>query len=240
MISDEALRWFSLGLISDICSGRLKLASALYCAGDLGRCETILAALKLQLSQTQVLSVCSCHKLKKNTSKEFRKLCYEKNEDAIKQNMAICVAYSPSEVNCILFELKYEMFRSSEEDRPYRRLAHFWMDWAVVDSLPYLHFLQYKVYRELNRPKDQQQALYNLFLTIVTEPNLGHKETALNLLGQCMEQENSNELALSCYICSLRVRVRNNVAKWHVCRLLFRIFNQKLLKNKKINNHPMS
>jgi hypothetical protein len=42
VISHEALRWFSFGLYSDISSGKLKLASALYCTGDLERCETLL------------------------------------------------------------------------------------------------------------------------------------------------------------------------------------------------------
>jgi tetratricopeptide (TPR) repeat protein len=142
----------------------------------------------------------------------------------IKHNMAFCVKYLPCEVNCIPGELKYEMFRSTEEDRPYRGEFDYWMDCAVVDSLPYLHFLQYKVYSQLHRAADQQQALDNLIRTIDTEPNLGHKETALNLLGQCMEQENRYEEAFRCYILSLNVRARNNVAKWHVCRLLARHF----------------
>jgi tetratricopeptide (TPR) repeat protein len=116
------------------------------------------------------------------------------------------------------------MFRSTEEDRPYRDEDDFWMDWAVVDSLSYLHFLQYKVYSQLHRPADQQQALDNLIRTIDTEPNLKHKETALNLLGQCMEHENRHEEALRSYMISLNVRARNNVAKWHVCRLLARLF----------------
>jgi hypothetical protein len=73
--------------------------------------------------------------------------------------------------------MKYKMNRSTEEDRPYRDESDFWMDWAVLDSMPYLHFVQYKVY-SLHRAADQQQALDNLIRTIDTEPNLGRRETA--------------------------------------------------------------
>jgi hypothetical protein len=141
-ILHEALRWFSFGLNSDVSSGRLKLASALYCAGDLGRCETLLSALKWQLSQTTVSSACYCYRHTLYVSDDFEYICYEKNEDVIKHHMAFCVRFLPCEVNCIPVELKYEMFRSTEDDRPYRDAIDFWMDWAVVDSLSYLHFLQ--------------------------------------------------------------------------------------------------
>jgi tetratricopeptide (TPR) repeat protein len=142
----------------------------------------------------------------------------------IKHNMAFCVKYLPCEVNCVPSELRYEMFRSTAEDRPYRGDDDYWMDWAVVDSVPYLYFLQYKVYSQLQRPAEQLHALNQLIWTINSEPNLCHRETALNLLGQCMEQENRMDAALCCYMMSLNVRGRNNAAKWHVCRLLARIF----------------
>jgi hypothetical protein len=113
------------------------------------------------------------------------------------------------------------MFRSTAEDRGE---DDDWMDWAVVDSTPYLYFLQYKVYTQLHRPAEQRQALDNLIWTINTDPNLGHRETALNLLGQCMEKENRMDAALYCYMMSLKVRGRNNAAKWHICILLARMY----------------
>jgi hypothetical protein len=68
-------------------------------------------------------------------------------------------------------------------------MLDFWMDWAVVDSLTYLYFLQFKTYGHLQRYDEQQQALNNLVISINTTRNLGHKETCLNLLGQCHQQE---------------------------------------------------
>lgn len=226
MVSRVALNWFSLGLNSDVSSGRLKLASALYCAGDLLRCDTILVDVLVQMSQTPVLADCACNIPDQTYPDGFQEVCYEKNEDVIKYNTSFCVRFLPCEVNCIPEELKYEMFRSTEEDRLYRGEDDDWMDWAVVDSLLYLHFLQYKVYNQLQRQDDKLRALYNLAETINTEDSIGHKETALNLLGQCMEQENRMEDALFCYTMSLNIRERNNVAKWHICRMLARQFRQ--------------
>jgi arginine decarboxylase-like protein len=94
------------------------------------------------------------------------------------------------------------------------------MDWAVVDSLPFLYFIQYKIYSHLQRHQDKQQALNKLIRTIVTDKNLQHRETALNILGQCMEQENRPHEALNCYLLSLQQRARNNAANFHICKLL--------------------
>jgi tetratricopeptide (TPR) repeat protein len=96
----------------------------------------------------------------------------------------------------------------------------FWMDWAIVESLPFLYFLKYKVYRYLQRYQDQQQALSKLSNIIKTDKNLRYRETALNILGQCMEHENRPKQALKCYLLSLQQRTRNNVANIHICRLL--------------------
>jgi tetratricopeptide (TPR) repeat protein len=113
------------------------------------------------------------------------------------------------------------MFRYTQDDIKHRdQNEDFWMDWAIIEYLPFLYFLQYKVYRHLQRYQDQQQALSKLANIIETDKSLTHKETALNILGQCLEQENIPKQALKCYLLSLQQRARNNVAKIHICRLL--------------------
>jgi hypothetical protein len=113
------------------------------------------------------------------------------------------------------------MLRSTPEDRIFLTEDDDWMDNAVVDSLPYLYFLQYKVNRHLGRNDGKQSALSKLLRTIMTEPNLGHRETALNILGKCMEQEGRVRDALQCYLMSLNLRSGNNAARIHICTLLF-------------------
>ncbi|XP_060562593.1 uncharacterized protein LOC132722168 [Ruditapes philippinarum] len=221
-VSPQALVWLSAGINSDISSGRLKLASVLYSTGDMEKAELILRHTEQKYFTYPVFPICGCWtKIPQAVTAEFTRLCSEQNEDCIKHKTAYCVRFIREEINCVPHELRYEMFRSSQDDRIHRdQYKDYWMDWAVVDSLPFLYFLQYKIYRHLQRRQDQLQALSKLIRTIEIDKNLGHRETALNILGQCMEQENRPQQALKCYMLSLQQRPRNNAANIHICMLL--------------------
>ncbi|XP_045181416.2 uncharacterized protein LOC123540445 [Mercenaria mercenaria] len=222
MVSPVALTCLSAGLNSDVASSRLTLASVFYCIGDMEKTEFILRNTKQQCNSGVVVPVCDCWEHPApDVSAEFKKICNEQNEKCIKYITTFCIRFLRCEINCVPSELKYEMFRSTHDDMLHRdQDKDCWMDCAVADPLPYLYFLQYKTYGHLQRYPHQQQALSNLMRTIDTDPNLRHKETALNLLGQCMEQENRSQQALKCYMLSLNERARNNAAKFHICRLL--------------------
>ncbi|XP_053402057.1 uncharacterized protein LOC123548735 isoform X1 [Mercenaria mercenaria] len=226
-ISPEALGWFSVGLNSDVASGRLKLASALCCVGDIERAEFVLRNIKEKYDLNTVEPRCRCYDHFMNYPRQgFRHKCNTGNEELITYNIAFCVRFLRCEICCVPEELQYEMFRSTQEDRLERDgKSDHWMDWAVADSLPYLYFLQYKIYGALQRLADQQRALANLVTSTETEQNLGHRETALNLLGQCMEQENRHIDALRCYMISLNIQARNNAANFLICRLLHGLVN---------------
>ncbi|XP_060564178.1 uncharacterized protein LOC132723473 [Ruditapes philippinarum] len=224
-VSPEALVWLSAGLNSDISSSRLKLASVLYSTEYMEEAELILRHTEQQYYSNPVIPTCNCwHTPPSAPTAEYRRVCGEQSEDCIKHITAFCVKFIKEEINCVPHELQYEMFRSTQDDMIHRHQhADKWMDWAVVDSLPYLYFLQYKIYRHLQRHQDQQQALGKLIRTIATDRNLGHRETALNILGQCMEQKNRPQHALKCYQLSLQQRARNNVANFHIGKLLYRM-----------------
>ncbi|XP_060590219.1 uncharacterized protein LOC132745341 [Ruditapes philippinarum] len=226
-VSPETMALLLNGVNSDYTSGRLKLASVLYCTGDMENAEIILRHKEQTYHFFPVLPVCNCWE---NTppqtgTAEFMSVC---TKQSIKHNTAFCVRFIRPEINCVPHELQYEMFRSTQDDMTHRdKTDDCWMDWATVDSLPFLYFLQYKVYGHLQRYLDQQQALNKLIKTIETDENLGHRETALNILGQCMEQENRPQHALKCYMLSLGERKRNNAAKYHICRLLSRVLDDQ-------------
>ncbi|XP_060608374.1 uncharacterized protein LOC132760414 [Ruditapes philippinarum] len=224
----KALSFLSLGLDSDVASGKLKLASVFYCTGDIERTEHILKNIEECYDLSVVEPVCTCYVFKMSPRRDgFDRLCYESNEECtlLKYITALCVCFIRCEINCCPFELQHEMFRSTQEDLAYRSEDDEWMDMAVVDSLPYLYFMQYKIYSHLGKQDDKQRALSNIARTIDNEPNLGHKETALNLLGQCMEEENNLGNAFKCYARSLQIRRRNNSAKFHICKLLNKLIN---------------
>jgi tetratricopeptide (TPR) repeat protein len=237
-VSPQALVWLLDGLDSDVSSGRLKLASVFYSAGNMEKTEIILRYTESQFYSYPVFPICECWFLVPlpRIPAEIEKVYYEQKEDCVKNVIAFCVRFLKQEISCVPHELQYELFRTTQPDIKHHfhdfwlirdQNEDFWMDLAVVDSLPFLYFLQYKVYRHLQRYQDQQQALSKLAKTIETDKNLRHKVTALNVLGQCMEQENRPKQAIKCYLLSLRQRSRNNVAKIHICRLLSSLIDCK-------------
>ncbi|XP_060556857.1 uncharacterized protein LOC132717412 [Ruditapes philippinarum] len=224
----KALSCMSLGLDTDVASGKLKLASMFYCTGDNVRTELILKNIEECYDLSAVEPMCGCYFFKYAQPREkFYRLCYESIKECalLKDITASCVCFIKCERNCCPLELQHEMFRSKQENIAYRNEYEYWMDMAVVDSLPYLYFMQYKTYSRLGRQDDKQKALSNIARTIDVEPNLGHRETALNLLGQCMEQENNVENAFKCYARSHQIRGRYNWAKIHICKLLNKLIN---------------
>jgi tetratricopeptide (TPR) repeat protein len=224
-VSPESLVWLSAGLNSDISSSKLKLASVYYSTGDMKKSELILRQTEHQFYSNPVLTVCVCwEKPPPALTAEFQRICCEQSEDCIKHITSFCVRFIQEEINCVPYELQFEMFRSTHDDMIHRvSYMDFWMNWIVVDSLPFLYFLQYKIYSHLQKHQDQQEALSKLISTIITDENLKHRETALNILGQCMEQENRPQQAFKCYLLSRQERARNNAANFHICKLLYRI-----------------
>jgi hypothetical protein len=224
----QALKWlFLFGLNSDVTSGRLKLASVLYCVGYIDKAEFFLRQTENRYNCAIVEHVCNCwtHPLS-GKSEEFKRKCCELNEACINQITSFCVRFMKMEINCVPRELQYEMMRSTQDDMQHKNeIDKRWMQFAVVDSLPFLYFLQYKAYGHLQRYQDQRRALCNLLKTAVSGKSLGHRETALNLVGQCMEQQNKPMAAIHCYMLSLQQRERNNAAKFHICNLLRKHFS---------------
>jgi hypothetical protein len=228
-VQPQAFVWLSAGLNSDISSSRLKLASVFYSTGDMERAELILRYTEQQYFSYRVKPICHCHDgLRQVVTAELMTLCGVQSEDCIKHITAFCVRFIQKEINCVPHELQYEMFRSTQDDMIHRHeTKDCWMDWAVIDSLPFLYFLQYKIFGHLQRHQEQQHALCKLIRTIETDENLGHRETALNILGQCMEHENRDQVALKYYMLSLQQRARNNVAIIHICKLLSGLMNSQ-------------
>ncbi|XP_060579311.1 uncharacterized protein LOC132736224 [Ruditapes philippinarum] len=223
-ISAETLKWISLGLNTDVASSKLKLASMLYCTGQFRRAEIVLCDIERHYDLKIVEPICPHLDIR---AQAFNAGCDLQIEEAMKCTVANCVQFWPCEVYCSPKELRPEMFRSTEEDKAFRTLQDFWMNNAEVDSLTFLYFLQYKIYSHLNKQEDKCVALSKLTRTIEQEPRLAHSETALNLLGQCMEQEHRPINALQCYSLSLNIRWRNNAAKIHICRLLSTLINNR-------------
>ena len=99
------------------------------------------------------------------------------------------------------------------QDRDFRE--RLWMNSAVVDSRPFLHYLQYLTFRGLGLRHRQLQALRSLGDSIVDgldRHHLFHPETATHLHAHCWEMENRPDRALDLYQASQSDLPRNNAA----------------------------
>jgi len=124
--------------------------------------------------------------------------------------------------------LRVEFYRAVGDDVQYRDPEQDrWMDLAVVDSLPYLYFLQYLTFRQLDKKDLQRRSLRSLDRCVREDNDFRHLETAWNLLGQCYEHELKPNSAMACYRASLEIRPRNNAAKWHIAILWYRLLQKK-------------
>ncbi|XP_060554209.1 uncharacterized protein LOC132715233 [Ruditapes philippinarum] len=212
-ITENILLILEQGSMTDF-SCSLKQASVFYCKGDIPQTKSILDQTDQQYSIEHLQSVCGCYQSpdRERRKHEFQEVCHEGDIKHVLKHTAFCVRFLPCEVNCVPEELKHEYFRTASGMHHSREQHDDWMDWAVVDSIPYFYFLQYKVFSHQGNRERKLMAVNKLRQAIATEPNLGHKETALNLLAQCLEQEYALDDALHCYNASINHRTNHNAA----------------------------
>ena len=131
--------------------------------------------------------------------------------------------YLRQEAFCAPPILHYEMTRAVGDDIQHgNRIEGVWMNWAVADARPLLHYLQYLTFRDLGLRQRQLQAFHALGTNIVDGDDhyqVFHVETAVNLLAHCLEIEGQLDDALNLYLISQELSPRNNAANLHIRRL---------------------
>ncbi|XP_053383030.1 uncharacterized protein LOC128549703 [Mercenaria mercenaria] len=222
-VSAKAMEYLLLGVDSDVAAGYLKLASVLLLAGQFDNANLALQYVEEDYDTNNVEPMCHCV----STTRFLEDIrvpldIFGSNEHKLNSCVAFGVVYTRDEMHCVPKALKYEMFRCTREETLARNdKQDYWMDWAVVDSFPFLYFLKYLTLGRLNQREEQMAVLTKFQNVFLEEPNLFHRDTAFNLLGQCMELENRMADALGCYRMSLKERPTHNVARWHVVKLLY-------------------
>jgi len=223
-IGNRILSWYSAAINTDVASTRLKLASMLYCKGDLQMAADVLDDVERRYEST-VQAICACQRmdpLVTKPRKEFTELLNDGDTDVLMTNrVAYCVRFLHQEVYCAPPILHFEMVRGVGDDIQHRTLRErVWMNWAVVDARPFLHYLQYLTFRGLGLRHRQIQAFYLLLCSIVDGiQQLFHPETAINLYAHCLEMEGRIDKALGYYLASQADIPRNNAANLHIRRL---------------------
>ena len=218
---------------ADAVSCILKLASVLYCAEEYNNAAHLLHDVELRYEKFDIQQVCGCARnIDELTLKHSfcEHALSNPEEDIERVIVAYCVRFIRQEEKSVPNFLVYEMYRSIGEDVPFRKIyARLWKGWAVVDPLPFLYYLQFLVYDALCIYDLQAKAFKNLTACcygIDIPPTLFHCETALNLLGHCVEIHEARmygtvNLAMQTFADSLCCKPRNNAANWHVARLYY-------------------
>jgi len=220
-IGNRILSWYSASIDTDVASTRLKLASMLYCKGDLQMAANVLDDVERRYDNS-VQAIMDPFVVK--PSKVFTEVLYEGGTDVLFTNkVAFCVRYLRQEAFCVPPFLHYEMARAVVDDIQHRDPnERVWMNWAVVDARPFLHYLQYLTFRDLGLRHRQLQALRSLRESILDgrrQHQVFHYETAANLLAHCWEMEGRIDDALRLYLALQTYMPRNNAANLHIRRL---------------------
>ncbi|XP_060553072.1 uncharacterized protein LOC132714261 [Ruditapes philippinarum] len=226
-VSKASLEWFDASLDSNVSSSRLKLASVYYCSGEIEAAFTIIKDVDRRYNIHQVEPVCRCTTQPSHLPREeFIKAAECNNENGLKYVAAYCVHFLRSENKCMPKELLLEMYRTTKAEDILRHSNNRWLDLAFIDSLTFLLFLKYKISGRLGIHKEQIQALQALIRAIRFEPNLGHRETGLNLVGQIMVEKGKLFKALLFFLASHKIKLELNAAKIHICTVIHKLLKQ--------------
>jgi len=225
-IGNRIWSWYSAAIDTDVATTRLKLASMLYCKGDLQRAADVLDDVERRYDNT-VQTICGCGRINSLNMKPLRLFSELVNEGytevLVTNKVAYCVSFLRQEVFCAPPFLYFEMFRGVGDDIQHRDPnERVWMNWAVVDARPFLHYLQYLTFRGLGLRHRQLHALRSLHFSNmygIKQKQVFHPETATNLFAHCLEMEGRIDYALGCYLASQAYMPRNNAANLHIRRL---------------------
>jgi len=220
----EVWQLYSETLDTDVASSRLKLASMLYCMGDLQRSAIVLDDVQQRLDDSVTL-VCGCRpRIDWQPSEAFCEYTLRNGDlETMKRKICFCVRFLRQEMYCAPAILWFEMNRGVGDDVNHRSAyQRVWMDWAVVDARPFMLYLQYLTLGGLRERQRQLQALHGLWdicRNVESARNLVHLETVCNLFGHCLEMEGDLVSALEVYNASRDYLPRNNAANRHIHRL---------------------
>ncbi|KAL4232410.1 hypothetical protein ACF0H5_009978 [Mactra antiquata] len=229
-VSEEIFeKWFPDCINEDNIWSCLKKASLLYCSGHAVQAETFLQEVNKHIDANNVHTLCRCKGIPINIEQLLLLPGMSRN----KTIFAPCINFLCKEMNSIPRELQYERYRyvtvntTLFDDMLEILREEFWKACVTVDVSHFLYYLQFKIYQQLDKEIEKNRALENLQNAITSDSHSRHIETAYNLLGQCLEEENRMDEATECYFKSLKLMPKYNIALIHVCILLCKVIHHK-------------
>ncbi|XP_052778106.1 uncharacterized protein LOC128215462 [Mya arenaria] len=227
-ITEEIRVQYQNSMDFDLSSGRLKYSAMLYCNGKYEKAASMLEDIEgLLHGDLWQLS------LQKRDTFRPNHIFLSKALDIpvskiVKTSVALNVTFVFQELHCVPKHLVYEMYKTfTPEDAQQYKICDGYMDSAIIESVPFLYYLQYLTYRKLKQHDKKSAALHKLANYLDDERNRhGYVETATNILGHCYKLQNRLDLAWQCYSRSLRLFPYNNAARWHMAIIINKLIKQ--------------
>lgn len=215
LLSDE---WHRISIESDMFSSRLKQATYLYMFGHHDMSLNILTDLEGKISD-QIITICNSGGIELSFTEKF--VC-ERNRtsfrDLIRNYSLPCSLFYQSESTLTPIALRYEMLRKTFHR--FKDMDKYWSACAEVDGKILLYFLLYLNHSRLGMDSDAVGDTRQLMAILSKDPNLGHKSTALNLLGWMFNDQGSCDKAYLFFRKSLIIKPSKNAALWHILWLI--------------------
>ena len=217
----DVKHWNDLKSKDDFMSSTLKRVVCLYTLNELKPCLQILNELK-QDTRTLMVNVCSC-----SAQQKCKILVAKLNNGTLSKNelekvcFAPCVSFLPTEVKLVPYPLRFEMTRTFGMYPCLTGEKHaFWFKWAVIDGTFLLELMLFLTASSLGMPEKINEAIQNMEHVIGKDPDLGHKETCLNVLSWVYKRQGLKMKALNCLRQSVTIRQRFNAAFVHIMCLV--------------------
>lgn len=182
-LSEEVKDLLMKGSTSDMASGKLRYASALYCSGNYEEVCSLLNEVEKRANTDSVALVCGCDMVKMvDFSLGFRKE-WERmlTKGTVEESTAFCVFFLPLDLYCVPEEFRGLFYSEGN-----------FVDFVSVDPVTYLYGLQFLTFRKLDRKWLADAAYENLSLYVQNNaPLLYHNHSALIILESCRKVRNT-------------------------------------------------
>ena len=215
-----------LNIENDCLTPMLKYAMFLFQMNQSNSCLQLLQELEKRLGSLSV-SVCGCSAHQKCQILLTKMTdCALLKSDLDKLCFAPCISFLPTE-DCLLplplrceiasaFGFYYKVGLLTKN----REQFNFWLNWVFIDGKFLLYFMLFLAADHLNRREVSADAIQKMKHVTDTDPDLGHKETCLNVLGCVFKQRGFMDSALGCFLQSYKLRPRLNTTVLHIMSLL--------------------
>ncbi|KAH3811900.1 uncharacterized protein LOC127833714 [Dreissena polymorpha] len=235
-INKHVIETFEKAIETNGFSSRLKLASLMYCSGNLQSAKFILEYAERLFIQYTLKALCRCFNYY-NRYINHRKMFENKPNPSIESKIALCIIFLSNEAPCVPPVLLYEMTKAgfAPDYRENIRIKMELSGEARVDARVFIYYLQYLTYGGLGN-REKQIAVLTKFEDYISthfddrildlhrdhgrNREISHMATALNMLGHCWEMEGDLSKAVNFYEQSRDSKPNSNPANWHIGRLL--------------------